>query len=109
MLNHIHKHHDDVDIYYFSNTSDKVYNHHVLLRGAFEVEEWDPHTAGMRPRTCGLLSYKGEIYTTLRLTLESCHSTFFLATPVEVAGKEISEIASIDHLRSEHAALMSEF
>jgi hypothetical protein len=109
MLNHIHKHHDDVDIYYFSNTSDKAYNHHVLLRGAFEVEEWDPHTASMRSRTCGLLSYRGEIYTTLRLTLESCKSTFFLATAIDPAGVQISEIHSIDHLRSEHAALMSEF
>ena len=81
----------------------------MLLRGAFEVEEWNPHTVEMRRRTCGLLSFGGEIYTTLRLTLESCRSTFFLATPIDPTGAEITKIHSIDHLRSEHAALMSEF
>ena len=109
MLNHIHKHHEDADIYYFSNTSDKGYRHHVLLRGAFTVEEWNPHTLEMRARTCGFLSYKGEIYTTLRLTLDSCASTFFIATPTDTQGAEVTEIRSIDHLCSEHAALMSEF
>jgi hypothetical protein len=109
MLNHIHKHHEDAEIYYFSNTSDKCYNHHVLLRGAFKVEEWNPHTLEMRPRTCGFLSYKGEVYTTLRLTLDSCTSTFFVANPVDTEGAEITEIDSIKNLRSEHAALMSEF
>ena len=109
MLNHIHKCHDGYDIYYFSNTTDKPYNHHVLLRGAFAVEEWNPHTGGMRARTCGFLSYKGEIYTTLRLTLDTHTSTFFCALPASTENAEITEINSIDNLRSQHAALMSEF
>jgi hypothetical protein len=109
MLNHIHKKHGEADIYYFSNTTNEGYNHHVLLRGAFNVEEWNPHTGKMRGRTCGFLRYQGEIYTTLRLTLGSCTSTFFYALPADTEGAEVTEIHSIDHLRSEHAALMSEF
>ncbi|MBE6630080.1 MAG: hypothetical protein E7624_04445 [Ruminococcaceae bacterium] len=109
MLNHIHKKHGEADIYYFSNTTNSDYNHHVLLRGAFAVEEWNPHTGKMRGRTCGFLRYQGEIYTTLRLTLDSCTSTFFYALPADTEGKEITDVRSIDNLRSEHAALMSEF
>ncbi len=109
MLNHIHKKHESCDIYYFSNTTSKEYNHHVLLRGAFAVEEWNPHTGTARKRTYGFLSYKEEAYTTLRLTLAPCSSTFFYATPDSTEGKEITEIISIQNLRSEHAALMSEF
>ena len=109
MLNHIHKRHEDGDVYYFSNTSNKEYNHHVLLRGAFAVEEYNPHTGNVRKRTCGFLSYKGEIYTTLRLTLPSCSSTFFYAIPADTNGAQITEVDSIKNLRSEHAALMSEF
>ncbi|MBQ3483325.1 MAG: hypothetical protein IJA78_04030 [Clostridia bacterium] len=111
MLNHIHKRDDssDTDIYYFSNTTDTDYNHHVLLRGAFSVEEWNPHTGEMQARKSKFLSYKGEIYTTLRLTLPSCTSTFFLATPAKADEGAVEEIASIHLLRSEHAALMSEF
>jgi hypothetical protein len=63
----------------------------------------------MRHRTCGFLSYRGEIYTTLRLTLPESASTFFLATPACTDGQEIAEVRSIENLRSEHAALMSEF
>ncbi|MBQ9099337.1 MAG: hypothetical protein IJY50_07910 [Clostridia bacterium] len=109
MINHIHKQHDDCDIYYFSNTTKTPYDHHVLLRGAFEVEEWDPHSGSMVKRRCKLLSYKGEPYTNLRLTLASCHSTFFLATPTSAAEGEIPVIESIQHLKSEQAALASEF
>lgn len=111
MLNHIHKRddEDDTDIYYFSNTTDTDYNHHVLLRGAFSVEEWNPHTGEMQARRSKLLSYKGEVYTNLRLTLPSCASTFFVATPIPHGEETIEEIASIHLLRSEHAALMSEF
>lgn len=109
MLNHIHKKNEDHEVYYFSNTTEKEYNHHVLLRGAFAVEEWNPHTGGIRQRTCGFLSYRGEIYTTLRLTLAPGSSTFFTAVTVPTDGCEISEIQSIVNLRSEHAALMSEF
>ena len=109
MLNHIHKKQEDGDIYYFSNTTSKEYNHHVLLRGAFAVEEWNPHDGGTRKRTCGFLSYRREIYTTLRLTLAPCTSTFFYATPADTEGAQITEIDSVKNLRSEHAALMSEF
>ncbi|MBQ8356898.1 MAG: hypothetical protein IJX39_03720 [Clostridia bacterium] len=108
MINHIHKRHNDCDIYYFSNTTQAEYNHHVLLRGAFSVEEWNPHTGEISTRKSRLLSYKGEYYTNLRLTLKSCASTFFCATPIAVEG-EVEKIDSINRLQSEHAALMSEF
>lgn len=112
MLNHIHKHRDGAEIYYFSNTTKLEYNHHVLLRGAYTVTECDPHTGDVRARKHKFLRFKGEIYTNLRLTLPSSASTFFYATPTHAdAGElqEIEEIRSIEHLRGEHAALMSEF
>ncbi|MBE6690106.1 MAG: hypothetical protein E7590_02335 [Ruminococcaceae bacterium] len=109
MLNHIHKRYDDCDIYYFSNTTQADYNHHVLLRGAFEIEEWNPHTGEITERHSKLLSYRGELYTTLRLTLKQCSSTFFHAVPLKEIPAEVEKISSIKHLQSEHAALMSEF
>ncbi len=108
MLNHIHKAHDGYDIYYFSNSTQSDYNHHVLLRGCLSVEEWDPHNGIARSRKCRQISYLGARYTTLRLTLASGASTFFVTTPTDKAEDAI-EVASIDRLRSDHAALMSEF
>ncbi len=109
MLNHIHKHHEDCEVYYFSNTTNEEYNHHVLLRGAFDVEEWDPHSGKTCERKSKLLSYRGHTYTNLRLTLPSRTSTFFIASPREVGDATVEVIDSIHNLQSEHAALMSEF
>ena len=109
MLNHIHKRHHDCDVYYFSNTTQQEYNHHVLLRGAFDIEEWNPHTGEMRERESRLFSYRGELYTDLRLTLPSCASIFFLGTPRTVKDDVIEEIEAIHDLQSDHSALMSEF
>ena len=109
MLNHIHKHYDDCDVYYFTNTTFADYNHHVLLRGAFSIEEWNPHTGEVRQRSSKLLSYRDTLYTTLRLDLKQCSSTFFRATALTVIPTDVEKIESIKHLQSEHAALMSEF
>ena len=110
MINHIHKRHEDHDVFYFSNTSAKAYNHHVLLRGAFAVDEWNPHTGEITEgKHSRLLSYKGVTYTNLRLSLESCTSTFFYARPIEASENEIEVIESIAHLQTEQAELMTEY
>ncbi|MBR7181723.1 MAG: hypothetical protein IKD28_02945 [Clostridia bacterium] len=109
MLNHIHKRKGGCDIYYFSNTTQTPYNHHVLLRGAFDIEEWNPHSGAITARTSKLFRYRGELYTDLRLTLAPCASLFFVGTPRAEMDGEIEEISSILNLQSPHAALMSEF
>jgi hypothetical protein len=109
MLNHIHKQRDGRDIYYFSNTTQAPYNHHVLLRGAFDIEEWNPHSGEITARASKLFRYRGELYTDLRLTLAPCASLFFVGTPRAEMDGEIEEISSIHNLQSPHAALMSEF
>lgn len=109
MVSHIHKATDDGDIYYFSNTTDEEYNHHVLLRGAHRVEKWDPHTGEIGSLKQRFLRYRGEIYTNVRLSLPPSKSAFFHTVPADIGDSPIQEIDSIDHLQSEHAALMSEF
>lgn len=109
MFQHIHKRHGCDDVYYFSNGTDVTYNHHLLLRGAHDVDEWNPHTGEIRPRAEKFITYLGEVYTDLRLTLPAHTSTFFVTTPVEVPAQELPVISSIDSLESDHAAHTSEF
>ena len=109
MLNHIHKRHADCDIYYFSNTTPQEYNHHVLLRGRFDIEEWNPHTGETAVRQSRLFRYRGELYTDLRLVLPSCASTFFIGTSRTAVDDVIEEIEAIHDLQSDHSALTSEF
>ena len=109
MFQHIHKRHGCDDVYYFANGTDVTYNHHLLLRGAHDVDEWNPHTGEIRPRAEKFITYLGEVYTDLRLTLLAHTSTFFVTTPVEVPHAELPVIRSIDSLESDHAAHTSEF
>lgn len=108
MFNHIHKRTEEGDIYYFSNTTDKDYNHHLLLRGAQDVDEWDPHTGKIHARPEKFVSYRGEIYTYLRLTLPAHTSTFFVSRPVS-PDRELPVMTVIENLETEHAKLNTEF
>jgi hypothetical protein len=109
MFQYIHKRTDEGDIYYFTNGTDVPYNHHLLLRGAQDVDEWDPHTGGIRSRAEKFISYRGEVYTDLRLTLPAHTSTFFVTTPVSVPQDALPHVTSIDALESDHAMYTSEF
>ncbi len=109
MFQYIHKRTDEGDIYYFTNGTDAPYNHHLLLRGAHDVDEWDPHTGGIRPRAEKFISYRGEVYTDLRLTLPAHTSTFFVTTPVAAPQDTLPHVTSIDALESDHAMYTSEF
>ena len=109
MLNHIHKATDDGDIYYFSNTTDESYSHHVLLRGVHQVEEWNPHTGEIRNAPRRFFRYKGVLYTNVLLNMPPSKSIFFHTVPGDIGQNPVSDIASIDHLQSEHAVHMSEF
>ena len=109
MLNHIHKAHEDGDVFYFANTTDVTYNHHVLLRGAHTVRECNPHTGTVTTPKTKLFSYLGECYTHLRLNLPAQTSVFFLTQTRDTTVEEIKEIDSITRLESHQASLMSEF
>ena len=105
----IHKSAEDGDIYYFSNTTDESYNHHVLLRGVHQVEEWDPHSGTIRAMPRRFFQYKGELYTNVLLSLAPSKSVFFHTVSGDIGKEPISVVASIDHLQSDHAVRMSEF
>ena len=109
MFQHIHKRADDGDVYYFTNGTDVTYNHHLLLRGAHDVDEWNPHTGEIRPRAEKFIVYRGEVYTDLRLTLPAHTSTLFVTTPVKTPTEDLPVITSIDLLESDHAMYTSEF
>ena len=109
MVNHIHKASDEGDVFYFANTTDVAYNHHVLLRGAHTVTECNPHSGAVASPKSKLISYRGEVYTYLRLNLPARESLFFLTAPRDTTCEEIAKIDSITNLESQHASLMSEF
>ena len=98
MLSHLHKHHDDYDIYYFANTTERDYDRPILLRGSEKMERWDPHTGEIEPLTLDYVDYKGVTYTKTRLSLRSGRSVFYVS-PRDVRTEQHETIESFEELR----------
>lgn len=92
----LHKRRDGLDIYYFSNTTNRKYSHIVYLRGAVLPELWDPHS-GTRCATEGsFVRYRNNIYTRLRLELDSGRSVF-IVSDIEKAEEKLKYTKHIPH------------
>lgn len=79
MVNHIHKRHGNTDVYYFSNTTERDYESHVMLRGALSPEKWDPHAVTIEPLDFEYVMWKNEIYTRIDLHLKRASSLFIIS------------------------------
>lgn len=94
MLNHIHKRHGNTDVYYFTNTTERDYSSHVMLRGALSPEEWDPHAVSVNPLEFDYVRWQGEIYTRIVLRLRHASSVFVISdtdiNPPDISGNIVS-------------------
>lgn len=69
MINHIHKRRGNIDIYYFSNTTEKAYNNYAMIRGKHVPEEWNPHTGKIRKLEYEYVTSRGITYTRFLMDL----------------------------------------
>ena len=75
----LHKRRDGLDIYYFANTTNRKYSHIVYLRGAVLPELWDPHNGVRCATESSFVHYRNNIYTRLKLELDSARSVFIVS------------------------------
>ena len=81
VFNYIHKHHEDCEVYYVSNTTVKDYAGHIVILGAHEVEEWNPHTGKIR-RIGERHGYVGgNVYTSIEASIAHDTSVFYVCRP----------------------------
>lgn len=76
VFGYIHKKQDDSDIYFFSNSTSADYDGDILLRGEMNPEIWDPYTGKIKRAEYEKVTYRGKIYTKLKLKLKSGTSVF---------------------------------
>lgn len=69
MINHIHKRRGNIDIYYFSNTTEKAYNNYAMIRGKHIPEEWNPHTGKIRKLEYEYVTSRNMTYTRFLMDL----------------------------------------
>ncbi len=100
MVNHIHKKRSDVDIYFFSNTTDKKYNGYVFLKGAHCPTCLDPSTGKRSSASYKYVNFNGEVYTALRLSLDASQCVFVLShkdKAPHIKIQSLPKIKSIEH------------
>ena len=81
MISHVHKKRDGLDIFFIANTTDRVYDEYVYLRGVFDPSRWDPHTGTTHDILPHYVRSRGEIYTKVHLTLDEDCAVFFVCLP----------------------------
>ncbi len=83
MISHIHKrrHEDQLDIFFFANTTDRTYDEYIYLRGIYVPSRWDPHTGLTRRLRVRYMRLGDEIYTRVRLYLFQDHAAFLVSDP----------------------------
>ena len=81
VFNYIHKHYDDCEVYYVSNTTVKDYAGHIVITGSQEVEEWNPHTGKIRQFNERFGYVGGEVYTSIEATIPHDTSVFYVCRP----------------------------
>lgn len=85
VFNYIHKHHDGCEVYYVSNTTVKEYSGNVVIRGSYEVEEWNPHTGKIRRMNERPGYVNGLPYTAISEVIPPDTSVFLVCTPTPAA------------------------
>ena len=99
-VNHIHKKHEDIDIYFFSNTTDKKYSGYVFLKGMHCPVSLNPATGKKSGTSYKYVNFNGEVYTALRLHLEPSDAVLVLSvndTSSKLRVEHIPHIKSIEH------------
>ncbi len=79
IFGYIHKHHDDCDAYFLSNSSQTDYDGRILLRGELSPELWNPHNGKIRKLDFERVKKHGVTYTAIDLKLASAESCFIVS------------------------------
>ena len=99
-VNRLHKKRGDMDIYFFSNTTDSKYNGHAFIKGSISPIALDPISGRRKKIGYRYVEYKNEVYTAVSLELESCECVFILSlgnNPSKIKTRNIPRIKSIEH------------
>jgi hypothetical protein len=87
MINHIHKRRGNIDIYYFSNTTEKPYNNYAMIRGKHIPEEWNPHTGKIRKLEYEYVTSRGITYTRFLMDLTPSEARLIVCNGDNVAAE----------------------
>ena len=90
IINHLHKKHGNIDVYFFSNTTHEKYNGVAYLRGKMKPRFYNPFSGRAKYLPYRHINHKGYVYTAITLGLDHGDAVFIVT-------KTYYEIASPDN------------
>lgn len=90
IINHLHKKHGNIDVYFFSNTTHEKYSGVAYLRGKMKPRFYNPFTGRVKYLPYRHINHKGYVYTAITLGLNHGDAVFIVT-------KTYYEIASPDN------------
>lgn len=80
MMSYIHKKLGDIDIYYFSNATERDYDGYVSLKGSHSLEAWNVKSGDITPAVGVSEQINGEEYTKVGLKLGNGESVLLVSS-----------------------------
>ena len=99
-VNRIHKRRGELDVYFFSNTTDTRHNGYAFIKGSISPVALDPISGKRKNVGHRYVEYKNQVYTAVHLDLEACGCVFILSLGNSVPKRKITnipKIKSIEH------------
>ena len=90
IINHLHKKHGNIDVYFFSNTTHEKYKGVAYLRGKMKPRFYNPFNGARKYLPYRHINHKGYVYTAITLGLDHGDAVFIVT-------KTYYEIASPDN------------
>ena len=89
IINHLHKKHGNIDVYFFSNTTHEKYKGVAYLRGKMKPRFYNPSNGKRRHLPYKYVNHKGYVYTAITLGIEHGDAVFIVTrTYYEIASPD---------------------
>ena len=98
LINNIHKNHNGLDIFFFSNTSSEEYHGYALIKGKMKPRAYNPYNKRRIHPYFRYVNFKGEIYTAIDIHLNSGESQFILGRIKHEKSKDNNGYPNIKYL-----------
>ena len=98
LINSIHKEHNGLDIFFFSNTTSSEYHGYAFIKGKFKPRVYNPYNKKRVRLDYKHVNFKGCVYTAVDIRLLSGESRFILGKITQEIASESNEYPNINSL-----------
>ena len=97
-INNIHKKIDELDLFFFSNTSSEEYRGFAFIKGKMKAQAYNPYDRKRNILSSRYVNFKGYVYTAIDMTLRQGECKFIFGRINQEEANEKNGYPNIKHL-----------